>query len=545
MRWVRVWLVGFSLCFADFSFASTRDCRWLTLKIRRTLGIEWELEPFKHHDHDQLFKFVSEDFRHWYAPYGRNEKGALVQFLIPSRLKTDWRFAELVSRYPSAFLRVGDSWRVANWHTLDGDTLGRVLFHLINMRGQETSDFVLIRIPEAHDALLKGHGPDHKRFQLPERVAEEWRGNRLVNFEFALRGFVHTRAQARGYLYYLWKFLDWIPPQMRNKSSLLKEAGGHIHWVPDWESVPISMRGWLYERLVHYWANYNLSIYMDYHSRGFSKNRDADGKLILDERVVSDYFYSLWQGEFMQGSFLPLTEATRSRVSVSPGGLLIENREHGLDPDVDPGLPTVFKRLFLGLRAKYDKAGFLPSGNEPIGRVGLEGRGGSNFAQQFNMLPEVKETELVDVKNLSAHSSSSALIDDSFYLKAQAKQLGISKDLVEKVQSFYSPIDVKWPLSTYTMAMLFALQPWEQMFLFRLNAEAMPVTERTQRLKRFQEARQTYVKHINVLLNEPEFSSHEVQVRLTAENFRFVVDSQLSEFLLMPKVIFDEDLGLK
>ena len=417
------------------------------LALERSLGVEWEVKRIGETDEpspkDRMivrgfspgleeFNVSSEilansNFPTLFSFYGKGASGSFREHFIPDAIAqhSDWKLVR--DDRAIELEKVDGGVVVKNFTSLREHSLARLLDRTLSVRGRNRQNLVLKK------STAGWGGPSELDRQIPDLVAEEWRGdNTFVGFEFPMQGGVKSWGQIADWYKNLW----WRLGLISDKNSVLIDSyvsseRDHIHWRTDPMQLPADQRSKTYSGLVGFWGDRNDAAFVG----GFNVFHDkvsADGIVSLtrhDVRLVGvidemSYNYSL----------CPLTRSLYGRVTVGPDGIQIADRLKDLDPEVDHLVPPAFKRLLMGLRGGVDVT--LAKGDQPIKVVELEARStGDSTRGNLESLPSlIPGTNFVDVHELQSHASSTprGLLDAIQELETRAKELGIPSTLVSE-----------------------------------------------------------------------------------------------------------------
>jgi hypothetical protein len=356
------------------------------LTLLRTLGAEWEFSPVRlellRESQNNVRAFFSgpglaaqeihdSRFRELFGFYGRTKAGTWTRDFVPNRIAQTDRFKKMTGAIPLKTATHNEGVILVQPEALEAEEYGILIRGLMEARGKREGDLKLRK----NAAAWSDKTSDLDKM-IPDELAEEWRrddygGNVYMGFEFPMAEPVRDRKYLSDYIRNLWVRLGLFENGHPDLERALNRAQGHVHWVAEISSQPRQEREKLYRAIIDYWADRNDALRirdMD----AFQKQLDATGKAILGREdvvrasnVVEDTFRNHY-------SVTLLTRETFERVSATPDGISILERDSDLEPSVDPNIPPVFKRLPFGLRGKYGQA-TLPA-NRPIPIVGLEAR---------------------------------------------------------------------------------------------------------------------------------------------------------------------------
>jgi hypothetical protein len=477
--------------------------------LKRTLGVEWEFSPARFDldsaNMDPMIKMsrmtnaynselAGSNFRRLFAFYGKNSRGEWVENLIPPKIVHSKKFHELKNTAGIQFdIRDGQTY-LANYQNLNQEQFISVLRRLMEARGKTSDELSLRKIQRAWSDKAN-------RFDqmISDQVSEEWRdGNRFTGIEFSMNGAVRSGADIRGYIKNLWTRLGLFDANDSRLEQALDQAVGHVHWVPDIQSLPAPQRQKVYEAVIGYWGDVNDSNEIK-RLNMFQSAARLDGSVSLGKDQVENLWWSLRES-YGQYSITTLTSETYGRLAATPDGVLVHNRATDLDLAVDSNLPPVFKRLQFGLRGIYGQSSVENGKAIPI--IGIEARDMPTVAENLNALPaKVKGKPEVDLLELLEHSSKGVrgLECSPVSLKARAMWLGIDASIVDDLSRVIEKDSYKWPSNQVLARFLLPLNDWLAHPTVTRNLAKMTLVEKEAAISRYHHAIQKYRDRINQL----------------------------------------------
>lgn len=440
-------------------------------------------------------ELAKSDFRKLFALYGKDETGAWVKNLIPDSILQSKDFEKLKENSPKVkFVTRNGKTYLENFESLNGEDLKNTLFLLLQGRGRNGTNLALRKIPEAWVDKTS-------RFDkmISDQLAEEWRDeNRFAGFEFSMQGHVEKGKDLREYVKHIWLRVGLAKEGDARLEEMLDKMRGHVHWVPDIQAVtdPIA-RELLYRALVGYWGDANDSNVVRQNSV-YELLAEPGGQVNLNAYLAQEAWMQDWQ-KLNQYSITLLTRETFDRVSSNSNGILIRDREKDLEPDVDPNIPPVFKRLSMGLRGAYGQA-TLPPGR-PIPMTGLEGRGTNTQEENLSSLPQkIPGTPEVDLDRFLPHSvdGKRGVLSSIATLREKAIAMKIDPDLVDSLDSSIQP-PINYPRDNARAYFFLPLNDWLAHPLVVRSLASMKKGVREHAVQKYQAALGRYVRRVNDL----------------------------------------------
>lgn len=369
--------------------------------VKRTLGVEWEVEAVRVSLVDpetglaeSVSGFLVARLRELFALYGKDAEGNYVKGLIPERIAKSESFQAYRARMPGFFEEREGQVYISDFSKVYGVELQPLITTVFQVRGQYADDIVLRKDP-AKWADKKNRFDE----MMPLNVAEEWKFGKFGSLEFPMSGAVTKKSELKGYITNLWLRLGIFEPGDPKIEKAAEFAAGHVHWVPDLSSIPVGAeKKKIYAAIKGYWGDANDVTEIAFTSQ-FKDNVGADGvlKFTLDDATFAN---DALKSGFLNYSIGILTRETYGRLSATPKGIKVKDHTNGLQPEVDPNFPTVFKRLNLGLRGIYGK---IAAVGKAISKVGIEARSMETMDEGLSLLPpKIPGTDTVDFRFFSS-----------------------------------------------------------------------------------------------------------------------------------------------
>lgn len=478
--------------------------------LKRTLGLEWEFSPvnspvdhakpsFAHKAKEAYLEsqvLANSSFRQLFGLYGKNSRGEFIYGLIPDEITKQIEFQILKFVNGLEFETTENQTLLKNWETIPRQSLMVLIQTLFEIRGQHSDILKLKKIPSAWTTYNNPYDQ-----MIPDEVSEEWRnGVNFVGIEFPMSGFTHKATHLYEYLENLWLRLGLFSPKNSALKKALQESIGHIHWVADVQSLTTEeQRIRIYNSIIGYWGDRNDYIFVS-HRNPYKYQLDKTNRVQISAEEATDIF-QINEHNRMNYSITALDQNTFLRLSATPSGILIQDKDFDLDTTVDPNFPPIFKRLPLGIRGIYNQQTH-PTGT-PIPVVGLEIRASQSVTEGINYLPPLApDTEdLVDIEKLIQHSSKypRGLLIDIDALVQRARGLGLEEQVLIDLLNVAKKESYKWKSELILGETFLPLNDWLSHPLVTRKLNTLPKIEGQNLIRRYNEALQNYINRVNKL----------------------------------------------
>jgi len=479
--------------------------------LNRALGLEWELGDIRRErviteaDGTKPLRYIlleRSKIQDLYGFFGRaeseNPNSPWIRNFLPQRVA---EHPEVINELARLGLRI-EQGVLTGLQRLSGQDIHSLVKTLFEARGKFSRDLRLRKVPEAWlpkvgEVLTKEqHALDDL---IAMELAEEWMidasgNNVFLTVEFPSERPFTNREELVAYLQHFVARLELLPPEKNTQINVLRWLAGHIHHTFDIAQVDDRyVRETYYRSLVRMWGDLNDLDIVSYLNLMSIGSDYLSGELPLTRSQFVSLAEQL-EGMFQNRTFSILTREMYERLDITDRGVVVRERDKGLDPFFDVNFPVVYKRLSYGFRGNYGQA-TVPAG-EPVPLVGIEARGHRAFGDAIASVPEMA-AKILD----HDQAGPRGLLSDSDLLRRKASELGIDSDFMVDAEHVLAQGTYRWTPEQVRAMVFLPLNDWLKHPLAKKNLQAMGSYTRVRAEANFEVALSRYVVRMNELAN--------------------------------------------